>query len=155
MSTIRQRTQEDVIEYIKAHASDGKLQESLMDIANSLGYSNATIHRVLRSLEEQGIINVLPPDKPTKPNTIIYHGPVYETDSFMRRGVDLMNEVQRLSSQVAEYVREGQKILQSFQEQQRETVTDFESRVTEVVDMPDGKHQMMIVRKPEHAPHAL
>lgn len=145
--SIKQRTQEDVIDYIKSHASDGKLQESLMDIAESLGYSNATIHRTLKSLEEQGVIEVLPPDKPTKPNTIIYNGPITVTDDIFRQGAELMNEVEKLSARVSEYVREAQRVLAALKERQGETKSDLESRITEVVDMPDGKHQMLIVRK--------
>lgn len=149
MSTIRKRTQEDVIDYIKNHASEGKLQESLMDIANSLGYSNATIHRVLKSLEQDGVIAVLPPDKPTKPNTIVYNGPIQQAEDIITEGAVLLTEVERLGARVAEYVQEASRIIEGLKEHSGEKTGNLEARVTEVVDMPDGKHYMMIVKK-EH-----
>ena len=145
--SIKKRTQADVIEYIKNHASeDGELQQSLMDIAGQLGYSNATIHRTLKSLEEQGVIEVQPADKPTRPNTIIFNGPIQTADEILAQGVSLMNEIEILSGRVHEYVRESQRIIEGLRSQ-HEKGSDLESRIAEIVDMPDGNHYMMIVRK--------
>jgi predicted ArsR family transcriptional regulator len=147
--SIRKRTQDDVIEYIKNHASEeGKLQQSLMDIAGQLGYSNATIHRVLKSLEEQGIIEVQAPEKPTQPNTIIFNGPIETEHDILAHGAQLMNEVEVLAAKVQDYVRESHRIIENLKAQKAgEQRQDLTSRVTEIVDMPDGNHYMLIVKK--------
>lgn len=143
--SIKKRTQEELLRYIKSHVSDGKLEESLIKMGESLGYSNATIHRTLKSLEEQGVIEVKPPEKPTHPNTIIYHGPTDEEDDILTQGAKLIEEIKAMQMKVEKFVQEAAAVIDSLQTK-GEAEHTF-SHIKEIMDMPDGKHQMVIIEK--------
>lgn len=51
------------------------MKKSMMNIAEATGYSNATVHRALKALEIQGMIQIIETKSQRKPNTIYYIGP--------------------------------------------------------------------------------
>lgn len=104
--SVKERTQKDIVNYIKMHSQDGKLTKSLFDIAKDLGYSNATIHRALKALQQKGLIEIKEAPKPTSPNTILYKGSVNHTDDLLHRGVELIEKVEELQKELHDYLFE-------------------------------------------------
>jgi predicted ArsR family transcriptional regulator len=148
ISTVRKRTQEDVVEYIKSHAQDGKLSESLMDIAERLGYSNATIHRVLKSLEKQGLVRIIPSGVPTKPNTIVFQGEIDKTHDVIKEGHRLVHLLEQVVLEAQEYVKETSKMIAKLQEKHGDQDFDFiRDKVVDIMELPDGDHYIMMVKK--------
>lgn len=148
--SIRKRTQDDVVDYIKNHSStDGKLTESLMDIANQLGYSNATIHRTLKNLEKDGIVDIIPSEHPTKPNTIVYQGTIQQADDIIARGVHLMSELEKLTKNVHEYIQEASRVIDYMKDTSGEKFVRED--IVDVINMPNSDFVLLKVRKEEIA----
>lgn len=120
----RKTTQDVVIDYIKTYAENGVLTESLMDIAENLGYSNATIHRALKALEEENLVSIVPAESPRKPNTIIYRGNHKESEDILLEGERLVRRLRELMMDVENYMAEASRIIQhrTEQEKPKETV---------------------------------
>lgn len=108
MSSVSKRTQRDIIDYIRTHIEDGKLTKSLLDIAKDIGYSNATIHRALNALSEQGLIDIRQAPQVSLPNTIIYKGddPKDQIDQLLTKGAELTESVRKLEKEISEFVEE-------------------------------------------------
>jgi len=99
--TNNKRTLNDVSKYIQIASTEGVLKESMMSIANHTGYSNATIHRALQALEEQGILRVVISNSAKEPATIYYRGPdVDETSELLQRAATAMSELSKATQQV-------------------------------------------------------
>lgn len=120
----RKTTQDVVLDYIRMYAQKGELTESLMDIADNLGYSNATIHRSLKALEEADIITIVPADSPRKPNTIIYKGSTKETHDILLEGEVLLRRLRELTEDIEAYIQESSRIIEYTQKdrQLKETI---------------------------------
>lgn len=144
---IRKRTESDVVEYIKNHSKDGKLTESLMDIAEGLGYSNATIHRVLKSLEEHGVVEIIPSDKPTKPNTIVYNGPIKEATDVVSQGKMLLAKLTALTEEVTEYIAESSRVIGKLQAESSPGVQSLSKDIVDKIELPDTEHYLLMVRR--------
>lgn len=65
-----------VYEYIQTKAGEpgGSIKESMKDIGNHLGLSEATVHRAVRKLRKQGVIGIVPSMEKAESNEIIYYG---------------------------------------------------------------------------------
>lgn len=146
MGVIRERTQKEIMDYIRIHSKDGKLTQSLLDIAEQIGYSNATIHRALKSLEEKGMIEISAPEKPTEPNTIIYKGEKNDIDELLSQGVKLSDELQNISERLQEYIHEV-TIVTSKLKEQNEKAQFNQDRVINIVDVPESNMQIITLRK--------
>ncbi len=145
--SVRQQTQEQIIEYIQRHSSDGKLTRSLMTIAQQIGYSNATVHRAMKKLEAIGMIKIIPSDKPTEPNTIVYLGPATTKPSeATTQGTKLVRELQELSQEMFGYFENLSKRMKQY-ETDLQTYYELQSRLVDVVNLPDDKYQVMILMK--------
>lgn len=118
--TQNKRTLTDVLRYIKSHNENGVLKESMMTIANATGYSNATIHRTLKSLEQDGLIHIKETKSHRKPNIIFYIGPDDEevTDLLHRADVALANLSKATDevNDVMSRLRETMSLMQSNEE---------------------------------------
>lgn len=141
MSSVRERTQKEIMNYIRTHNRDGKLTKSLLDIAKDIGYSNATIHRGLHALQEKGIIEINASPKPTQPNTILYKGSQNEIDEFLTKGVQLSEDVEKLGQKVNEFLQETSWLLRNIKDH------SLESRIIQVQDIPDSDLQIITVKK--------
>lgn len=146
MSSVRERTQKEIMDYIRIHSKDGKLTKSLLDIAEDIGYSNTTIHRALKALEEKGLIEINTPDKPTEPNTIIYKGDKNEIDEILAQGAKLSEEIKTLGKKVDEYVNEMNWLIRKLQKELEEK-DSLKNRIVHVQDIPDSDLQIITVRK--------
>jgi DNA-binding MurR/RpiR family transcriptional regulator len=105
--TQNKRTLSDVLRYIKAHNIDGILKESMMTIANSTGYSNATIHRAIKTLELEGMIHIKESKAHRKPNTIYYIGPDdNDLDNLLHRADVAMANFSRAYREVDDVMNE-------------------------------------------------
>lgn len=80
-------TEEDILEllsksertvymYIKEKAEKGVriIKESMKEIGDKLGVSEATVHRSLRKLRKQGVIGIIPSAEKSESNEIVYYG---------------------------------------------------------------------------------
>lgn len=112
----RKMTQDIVVDYLKTFSQNGKLKESLIDIADKLGYSNATIHRTLKRLEEDGLVKIIPSEAPREPNTIVYLGEIKEAQDIVLQGEQLMAKLQSLTQEVEEYLKESSRVIDYYSE---------------------------------------
>lgn len=101
--TQNKRTLHDISHYIKVANRDGVLRESMMSIASHTGYSNATVHRALQTLEERGLIRIVLPQSAKEPTTIYYQGPSNDdTADLLQRATYAMTELSRATQTVEE-----------------------------------------------------
>lgn len=101
--TQNKRTLQDILHYIKVAQRDGILKESMMSIARHTGYSNATVHRALQTLDEQGHIRIIPPENPREPTTIEYIGPgTDEVADLLQRATYAMDELSKATKNIEE-----------------------------------------------------
>lgn len=108
----RKSTQDVVADYIKMYSDKGVLTKSLMDIAEDLGYSNATIHRAIKQMEKDGLVEIIPSDTPRKPNTIVYQGEIKEAVDILQKGELLLRRMHLLIADVEQYVDEASRIIE-------------------------------------------
>lgn len=106
------RTLMDIQRYIKMASSDGILKMSMMDIAKATDYSNATVHRSIKALEADGLIQVIPRKAPRHPNTIVYIGPDNdEVDQLLRQAHVAITNLSNASSEVNNVVTKLQDVI--------------------------------------------
>lgn len=106
------RTLTDILLYIKKASDGGILKESMMTMAVATGYSNATIHRAVKSLEADGFISVIPRKAPRHPNTIVYIGPdTDDVDYLLKQAHDAMTNLTNASSEVKIVVSRMQEFI--------------------------------------------
>lgn len=151
-NSIRKRTEAEVVEFIKNYSEDGKLTKSLMDIAEHVGYSNATVHRVLKSLEENGVVEIIPAEKPTEPNTIMYKGPIKEANDVVSQGKALLYKLRGYADEVADYIEESNRIILKLREELEEAnskSSNLNARILDRIALPDNEHMLIMVRKDE------
>lgn len=149
-NSIRKRTEAEVVEFIKNHSEDGKLTKSLMDIAEHVGYSNATVHRVLKSLEENGVVEIIPAEKPTEPNTIMYKGPIKEANDVVAQGRALLTQLRGYADDVADYIEESNRIILKLREELEEANSKgglLHARILDRIALPNNEHMLVMVRK--------
>lgn len=103
--TQNKRTVQDILHYIKVRQQDGRLQESMMTIAKGVGYSNATVHRALQSLSEQGMVQLIPSDNQGVPQTIYYMGP---TNNDL---ADLLHEAEQVVDHLDRLAGEARSVM--------------------------------------------
>lgn len=72
--TNNKRTLHDILRYIKWNHLGGKLQESVASIGEKTGYSNATVHRAIKMLEQKGVVQIQETSSQSEPNVILYTG---------------------------------------------------------------------------------
>ena len=72
--TNNKRTLHDILRYIKWNHLGGKLQESVASIGEKTGYSNATVHRAIKMLEQKGVVTIQETSSQSEPNVILYTG---------------------------------------------------------------------------------
>ena len=65
-----------VYEYIKQESQKrrGSIKESMKQIGDKLGLSEATVHRAIRKLRKQGVIAIVPSMEKAESNEIVYYG---------------------------------------------------------------------------------
>lgn len=69
------KSENTVYEYIKDQCRNGDtLKESMKNIGDKLGLSEATVHRAVRKLRKQGIIGIVPSMEKAESNEILYYG---------------------------------------------------------------------------------
>lgn len=70
------KSENTVYEYIKSQCDNGNkaLKESMKNIGDKLGLSEATVHRAVRKLRKQGIIGIVPSMEKAESNEILYYG---------------------------------------------------------------------------------
>jgi len=147
VSTVSHRTQKDVVKFIQQHSREGKLQMSLVEIGDSTGYSNATIYRALKRLEEVGIIKIVSADKPTEPNTIIYQGSSADTTSSTANAtVEMSQDIMEIAKRLLGECKEVDDRMHML-EQDVKLYRDLQSRIVSIQDLPDGEYQVVLMRK--------
>ncbi len=96
-----------ILRYIKTHARNNILRESMASIATQTGVSNATVHRALKQLEAQEMIQIIPSKSRRKPYTICYIGPnEEEMCSVVEKARVAVEHLRRASSEVHNILEE-------------------------------------------------
>jgi hypothetical protein len=145
VSSVSERTQKEIMDYIRIHSMNGKLTKSLLDIAKDIGYSNATVHRALRILQNNGDIEVIPHAKPTEANTIIYKGSVNEMDEFLAKGVKLAEDMSNLGEQMNDFMQEASWFIRKLHHAAEKN--SLQGEVVQVQDIPQSDLQIVTIRK--------
>lgn len=96
-----------VKDYIRERTYDnGHLSIPLVEMAQDLDSSTATVWRVVKRLEEKRVIKVIKPKQKTMPNTIFYLGEEDELnsliDSIMMKTGGLLVLIKELKTKVKE-----------------------------------------------------
>lgn len=100
------RTLNEILRYLKRVQKDGLIKKSMMQMAEETGYSNATIHRSIKTLEKEGYIQIIPSKNPKKPNTIIYLGPSEEEmENLLEKANYAVQNLIQASNEVQEILR--------------------------------------------------
>lgn len=100
------RTLNEILRYLKRVQKDGLIKKSMMQMAKETGYSNATIHRSIKTLEKEGYIQIIPSKNPKKPNTIIYLGPSEEEmENLLEKANYAVQNLIQASNEVQEILR--------------------------------------------------
>lgn len=70
------KSENAVYEYIKQESElrGGSIKESMKEMGNRLGLSEATVHRTVRKLRKQGVIGIVPSMEKAESNEIVYYG---------------------------------------------------------------------------------
>ena len=119
----QKRTVRDILKYIQMKNKEGLLQESMMKMAESTGYSNATIHRSLRALEDEGYIKIIPTKSQRHPNKIFYIGPTQDNISqVMQKAQHAIDDLQKATEQVQSIMAELQDMMGMLQQQDSEYI---------------------------------
>lgn len=146
MSNVRERTIDELVDYIRTHSQDGKLTKSMLEIAEQIGYSNATVHRSLKSLQEKGIIEIMQSKRPTEPNTIVFKGEINEVDELIARGVQLKTELLETVNNLQGYLNETQKVIRRL-EGQLEKHSANQGKIISVTDIPGTDLQTITMQR--------
>lgn len=150
MGSVKERTQKEIEEYIRQHSQDGKLTESLLHIAEQIGYSNATVHRALQALERKGLIQIEKSDKPTEPNTIIFKGDKNEIDNLLSRGVQLSNQMKNNAAEFDEYLQKTNWVIRQLREENERLKAAKERNKGEIVNitqLPDTNFELVTIKR--------
>lgn len=68
--TVSSRVRTEVYAFLRQNCVQGKCAISVAQIAQNLGFANATAHRAIKRLEADGLIRVEAPAHPTLPSVI-------------------------------------------------------------------------------------
>jgi DNA-binding Lrp family transcriptional regulator len=61
----------DVLSFIKQNSTGGECSMSIAEIAERMGISTATVHRAIKKLQAEKLIDIRVSSIPTEPNTIV------------------------------------------------------------------------------------
>jgi DNA-binding Lrp family transcriptional regulator len=144
--SVREKTMQEIVEYIQRYGTDGRLQIPYADIGRDTGYSTTTIHRAIKKLEEQGYIRIIPPDRANEPNTLVLQGPAAKAVDNFLGGPALVRKMRDFVSEFARYVEQAEETIENLRKDLEDWV-DFKSRIVKSYDLPDGEHEMIMVKK--------
>jgi hypothetical protein len=100
-------------------------------------------------LEKDGIVDIIPSEHPTKPNTIVYQGTIQQADDIIARGVHLMSELEKLTKNVHEYIQEASRVIDYMKDTSGEKFVRDD--IVDVINMPNSDFVLLKVRKEEIA----
>lgn len=149
-------TEEKVLNYIIEHKSPpgkdcyGRLQHSMMQIAEGIGMSVSTVHRALDRLLSAGYIVIKPPIDKREPNIIEYigepSGPIsLETIELAKEKIqELGSIIEAIGLEYARLMRSAGRLDVTSKELLPYLVTH---RVIDVSSLPDGKKIVVLEPK--------
>lgn len=114
--TRNHRTLHDVLTYIQVKQKDRILEESMNQIARGTGYSNATIHRALLSLEDQGWIRVQSGINQNRPSIIHYVGELPDLIENPDEKTELIRQAQVALDQLDQATRNVYGVISQLRE---------------------------------------
>jgi DNA-binding MurR/RpiR family transcriptional regulator len=145
VTIIKERTQKEIMDYIRTHSRDGKLTKSLLDIAEQIGYSNATVHRALKALEDKGLVEIKASNRPTEPNTIIFKGKLNPVDEVISKGVQISTQMQELVQDFKDYINETNQIIHKLTATIESNITP--NQIVSIQDIPNTDLQQVIIHR--------
>lgn len=149
----KNRTDNEILAYIRHQSRSGELAKSLLEIAAEVGYSNATVHRVLKRLEAQDLVRITRNErKANEPSIITYIGPT-ENDQTAEEGIQLVAQLQSAAEALLNYLQNTDRSNRMVQEDARKW-RDLQSRIESVTDLPQGL-QLMTIRQEGTARHVV
>lgn len=149
-------TDEKVLQYIIDHKTPpgkdryGRLQHSMMQIAQGINMSVSTVHRAIDRLLSKGYISVKPPMDKREPNIIEYMG---RPEGFVSLGLieQTKEKVEELASMLDTISLEYSRLLRTAGklDQGSEEILPYlmNHRVIDVSSLPDGKKIVVLEPK--------
>lgn len=145
-----------LLNYIRRNAVNGTLQRSMADIAKDIGVTNATVHRSLRKLEKEGLIEVVPSDNPRLPCTIVYKGEEESTANDIAK--ETIEKLDTLLNTCRMIVKQSRELELAFnqmlvavkgQEEDLRRYNVFKGSVISINELPGGLMQIIARTTPE------
>ncbi len=107
--TNNKRILADVASYIRMNMTNRQIHESMASIGRKLGYSNASIHRALVTLEERKLVRMTRPEIRNQPCVIEYIGTAEsEVDQLFQRMFRAMEDMQEVAAELQHLFQIGQ-----------------------------------------------
>jgi DNA-binding transcriptional regulator LsrR (DeoR family) len=145
VSVIKERTQKEIMDYIKTHSRNGKLTKSLLDIAEQIGYSNATVHRALKALEDKGLVEIKVSDRPTEPNTIIFKGKMDKIDDTIAKGIRIGIQMEALAKEFKNYIDDTNDIIHKLTTKIESNI--MADQIVSIQDIPNTDLQQVVIHR--------
>lgn len=144
---MRTRTEEDILAYLRRTAVNGKLAKSLLEIAKEVGYSNATVQRVLKRLEAQDLVSVDRDNrKANQPAVITYLG-TQSDDEILEEGTRLANNLKSAADELLQFFQRTKSTMKHTIEEAAKW-KEVEQNLVSVTDTPQGLKVMTLGSQP-------
>lgn len=133
----RSRTDEDILVYLRRNATGGKLAKSLLEIAKEVGYSNATVQRVLKRLEAQDLVSVDRDNrKANQPAVITYLG-TQSDDEILEEGTRLAHNLKSAAEELLQFFQRSHDNMKHTIEEAAKW-KEVEQSLVSVTETPQG-----------------
>lgn len=144
------RSERDLLDKLRREAVDGPVRLSASAVARELGYSRTTIYRGLKRLQELGFINYTPAERVSDAGFIevrqdeIRHSLLSE-GAKAREDARLISE---LAGRCVDYLTRTLEMIDQYEKEMQE-YRNLLSRVESRTISPDGRHEILKVRRNE------
>ncbi len=144
---VSQRALDDIITFLQLNTWNRKCTMSLQDIAERLKYSATTLHRALKKLQADGVIEIQKSSKAAEPSTIIYNGELIDT-SLLTKGSRLCNDVKdnnELTQGLVDHINNCHNTIKRLK-LELDRYNELRSRVMSVTPVSDTLESIILSR---------
>ncbi len=137
-----------VYDYIKRKSESGdSIKESMKQIGDTLGVSEATVHRAIRKLRKQGIIGIIPSVEKAESNEIIFYG-IPDPDQQVSDIFSMIGELNSSANRFEAVLKvKDQKIEQLTREKEMliKRIDELEANLSKVIAQKSGIDESKII----------